>query len=138
MTQPWTGAYSQNLATLILEEREHVMARVSRTICDRHQQQGQEVPATARTFVIDGFKDNIDLCDECYESQVVPFLDFLRGLRSTPAAKRQAGSQRRARSKKVVIDNAAVRAWAAENGIEVSPRGRLRQQVIDQYLAGLT
>ena len=113
------------------------MARVSMTICDRHQQQGQEVPAKARTFVIDGFKESVDLCDECYERQVVPFLDFLRGLRPATASRRQASSQRRRRprSKKPTADSSAVRAWAVENGIEVSPRGRLRQEVIDQYLA---
>ena len=127
-----------NVATLLVEEREQGMARVSMTICDRHQQQGQEVPATARTFVIDGFKESVDLCDECYERQVVPFLDFLRGLHPAPASRRQANSQRRRpRSKKPTADSSDVRAWAVKNGIEVSPRGRLRQEVIDQYLAAL-
>lgn len=32
-------------------------------------------------------------------------------------------------------DAKAVRAWAAANGIEVSPKGKLPQDVIDQYLA---
>ena len=114
------------------------MAQVSMTICDRHQQQGREVPATERTFVIDGFKEKADLCDECYEDKVVPFLDFLRGLHPARASKRQAGSRRPARSKKDTVDPSAVRAWAAENDIDVSPRGRIRQEVIDQYLAART
>lgn len=33
------------------------------------------------------------------------------------------------------VDNATVRAWAAENGHEVSDRGRLPKKVIDAYLA---
>jgi len=114
------------------------MAQVSRTICDRHKLQGQEVPATARTFVIDGVKEKVDLCDECYEDEVVPFLRFLRSLRPGAASKRQAGSRRRARPTKNTVETSAVRAWAAQNGIEVSPRGRVRQEVIDRYLAAST
>lgn len=34
-----------------------------------------------------------------------------------------------------LIDNAAVRAWAASNGIRVSGRGRISRAVIDQYRA---
>lgn len=33
------------------------------------------------------------------------------------------------------VDFAAVRAWAAEHGIEVSSRGRVAQDVIDAYTA---
>jgi hypothetical protein len=33
------------------------------------------------------------------------------------------------------VDLAAVRAWAADNGIVVSPRGRVARAVVDQYLA---
>ena len=32
-------------------------------------------------------------------------------------------------------DPKAVRAWAAENGIEVSPKGKLPASVVEQYLA---
>lgn len=34
-----------------------------------------------------------------------------------------------------VLDNAAVRAWAAANDIEVSPRGKIPQRVIEAFLA---
>ena len=33
------------------------------------------------------------------------------------------------------VDNRAVRAWAASNGIELSTRGRIPAHVIDQYRA---
>ncbi len=33
------------------------------------------------------------------------------------------------------VDNAAVRAWAAANGLTVSPRGRIRDEVIQAYRA---
>ncbi|WP_337060948.1 histone-like nucleoid-structuring protein Lsr2 [Kineococcus sp. G2] len=31
------------------------------------------------------------------------------------------------------VDGTAVRAWARENGIEVSDRGRIRSEVVEQY-----
>jgi hypothetical protein len=33
------------------------------------------------------------------------------------------------------IDPKAVRQWAAENGVEVSPRGRINAKVLEQYRA---
>jgi amphi-Trp domain-containing protein len=33
------------------------------------------------------------------------------------------------------IDTAAVRAWAAANGLEVSPRGRIKDEVLEAYRA---
>jgi len=33
------------------------------------------------------------------------------------------------------VDNAAVRAWAAANGVTVSPRGRIKDEVIQAYRA---
>lgn len=33
------------------------------------------------------------------------------------------------------VDNAAVRAWAAANGLAVSPRGRIKDEVIEAYRA---
>jgi hypothetical protein len=48
------------------------------------------------------------------------------GRRSTRPRSTPAGSG---------VDLAAVRAWAAEQGIEVSARGRVAQSVIDAYQA---
>lgn len=39
------------------------------------------------------------------------------------------------RATKPAVDYAAVRAWAADQGIEVHPHGRPRREVIDAYLA---
>ena len=33
------------------------------------------------------------------------------------------------------VDNAAVRAWAAAYGVTVSPRGRIKDEVIEAYRA---
>jgi hypothetical protein len=53
------------------------------------------------------------------------------------------GAARRVRGRKPVVkthvatgvDNKAVRAWAASNGIELSTRGRIAADVIEQYRA---
>ena len=53
------------------------------------------------------------------------------------------GSARRVGGRKVVtkthvptgVDNRAVRAWASSNGIELSTRGRIPGDVIEQYRA---
>jgi hypothetical protein len=33
------------------------------------------------------------------------------------------------------VDTAAVRAWAAANGLSVSPRGRIKDEVLQAYRA---
>ncbi|GAB3785202.1 Lsr2 family DNA-binding protein [Nocardioides ungokensis] len=109
------------------------MAQVTMTICDRHHQQGAEVPGTSRRFVIDGFKATTDLCDECYETEAGPLLSFLRTMTGTTAPKRTTTSgKRRPKSK---LDSSTVRAWAVENGIDVSPRGRISQDLLERYRA---
>ena len=46
-----------------------------------------------------------------------------------------SGASRTRRRTSGDVDPATVRVWAAENGIEVSPRGRISAQVIEQYQA---
>ncbi len=50
---------------------------------------------------------------------------------------RSAGPPARARRAKSdsAVDPKAVRAWAEANGVEVSPRGRVKADVVEQYRA---
>jgi hypothetical protein len=89
-------------------------------------------PATTTvTFGLDGRLYTIDLNDE-HAAQ-------LRGLLSRYAATgRRVGTRRSgtaAAAKARDFDPAAVRAWAASNGIKVSPRGRISAEVVEQYHA---
>jgi hypothetical protein len=52
---------------------------------------------------------------------------------SSRAAKRPAGGSRVKPDSEV--DPKAVRAWAEANGVEVSPRGRVKADVVEQYRA---
>ena len=52
------------------------------------------------------------------------------------SARRAGGSKRGKRAaSKSTVDTKAVRAWAASNGIELSPRGRLPKDVVEQFHA---
>ncbi len=66
----------------------------------------------------------------------------LRGLfnRYISAARKVSGGRRRstagpAKAEFTVVDPAAVRAWAKSNGVEVSPRGRIKAGVLEAYRA---
>ncbi len=65
--------------------------------------------------------------------------DFEKALRPYLEAGRKVEGQRRrtsaASTKKHAFDPAAVRAWAAGQGIEVSPRGRIKAEVVEKYRA---
>lgn len=80
----------------------------------RYTWQGQD-------FEIDPSKRNADECSEVMK----PYLAASRAVRS--------GSSRG--GKKGAVDMRAVRAWAQENGVEVSPRACISSEVIEQYQA---
>ena len=65
--------------------------------------------------------------------------DFENALRPYLQAGREIEGQRRrttaSSTKERGFDPAAVRAWAAGQGIEVSPRGRIKAEVVEKYRA---
>lgn len=88
------------------------------------------------TFSFDGRSFEIDLSKKsrtALEKALKPYIDAGRtvGSRSTRSAATSRGRGRRSGS----VDLAAVRAWAAENGIAVSDRGRISASVLEQYQA---
>jgi hypothetical protein len=93
-----------------------------------------ETPAdTTVSFGLDGRSYEIDLAD----SNATEFRDALSKYVS---AGRKSGSTSKARAAvrhKTTdsIDPAAVRAWAKSQGIDVSPRGRIRSDVVEQFRA---
>jgi len=84
-------------------------------------------------FAVDGRTYEIDLSTEHAEGLRHSLAQFV-------AVARRAGridaSSRRGQSRHERphgADSSAVRAWAVENGVPVSPRGRVPQAVVDQY-----
>jgi hypothetical protein len=80
-------------------------------------------------FALDGAAYEIDLSDSNAQK--------LRGALERYVSKARKVSGKRSTSRKASspIDNTAVRAWAEANGIEVSKRGRISQDVVSQFRA---
>jgi Lsr2 len=80
-------------------------------------------------FGIDGTTYAIDLSDSNAQK--------LRGALDGYVSKARKVSGKRSTSRSAVspIDSKAIRAWAASNGIELSKRGRIPQDVVSQFRA---
>ncbi|QEQ94080.1 Lsr2-like DNA bridging protein [Streptomyces phage Saftant] len=87
---------------------------------------------TARTvtFAVDGTSYEIELNKKNEAKLMKAMAPWVNAARKVSATR----STRRRRAAKPV-DNAAVRQWAAENGVEVSATGRVPKAVIAQYEA---
>ena len=85
------------------------------------------------SFAIDGRSYEIDLSTEHADDLRHSLARFVAAAR--PAGRVNASSRRgQSRHRRPQgADSSAVRAWARENGIPVSPRGRVPQAVVDRY-----
>jgi len=85
------------------------------------------------SFAVDGRSYEIDLSTEHANALRDNLASFVaaarRAGRVEPSSRRGQGRPGRPPG----ADSSAVRAWAAENGVPVSPRGRVPQAVVDQY-----
>lgn len=94
---------------------------------------GSEATETLR-FALDGSEYEIDLAGQN--------ADELRGLlaRFVDAGRKTGGTKHAPAVRRLApaADTKAVRAWAAETGIEVNSRGRIKEGVVQRYLASLS
>ncbi len=81
-----------------------------------------------REFVIDLGKKN----RSAFEKALAPYIGAARTAKLAGKRKPPTSNRRRATG---ATDVAAVRAWAADNGIEVSSRGRISAEVLQRYSA---
>jgi hypothetical protein len=82
-------------------------------------------------FAFEGLNYEIDLSKSntrAFEKAMAPYVGHARKARS-------ARGRRTARSANNGRDAAAIRAWATENGYEVSTRGRVPAPVVEAYNA---
>lgn len=97
---------------------------------------GGEARETVR-FGLDGHSYDIDLSTKNankLRSVLSPYLENATRLpgRATSVGRRRAAVQ----PPGPVPDreqNKAIRAWALRKGLDVAPRGRIRQEIVDQY-----
>lgn len=95
-------------------------------------------PATATIEFTFGGKDYaIDLSEQHadeFNKALAPYIEHARRARRAPANKRKSrSSSEAARVKRQ--KNAEIRAWALENGVTVSKRGQLGQDIVAAYEA---
>jgi hypothetical protein len=82
-------------------------------------------------FALDGREYEIDLSEKNAKALRKTFEPWASSARRT----RGGGRPRTTTRMETSVDTAAVRAWAASNGIEISARGRLPKDVVEQYRA---
>ncbi|MFI7484076.1 Lsr2 family protein [Kocuria sp. M1R5S2] len=85
------------------------------------------------TFVLDGKDYEIDLSTTNAEKLREALRPFMEVGRKTTRGAGARGARSRASGSNP--DTAKIRAWAKENGYEVSDRGRIHQTVKDAYYA---
>ena len=88
------------------------------------------------SFSLDGTAYEIDVNDANASAIREAFAPFIAAGRKVSAASRgpRAASRRRSSSSSS-SETAAIRAWAKDNGHEVSERGRIPASIIDAYNA---
>lgn len=101
------------------------MARATRVvvICDMH---GMQIEATGSfEFTVDGERHHLDLCDD----HLVEVREAMRPWIRASVESRDGTAAARRNS------TAAIRAWAAENGVKLPARGRIPRAVHEAYRA---
>ncbi len=93
---------------------------------------GSEAAETV-TFALDGQPYEIDLSAEHAQALRGCVHEFIAAARRTGGLNDRSKSGRRSHSRRSHVDASAVRAWANENGVHVSHRGRIPADVAVQY-----
>jgi nucleoid-associated protein Lsr2 len=94
---------------------------------------GEPADTTVR-FALDKTEYEIDLSNDNASELRGAFARYVAAGRKTAPRGGRPGAQPEKRAYSG-YDPAAVRAWAAGQGIKVSPRGRIRADVVEQYRA---
>lgn len=85
--------------------------------------------ASTVTFSLDGKSYEIDLNDKNKDKLAKALDPYISAGRSTGGSRRSSGGSRSGGR----TDLAAIRAWAKDNGHDVSERGRIPASVIEAY-----
>jgi hypothetical protein len=98
---------------------------------------GGEAHETVK-FALDGHSYEIDLSSKNaskLRTALAPYLDSAKrtSIRTATSSGRVAGARPRAGAVGDREQNQAIRAWAQRRGLEVAPRGRIKQDVVEAY-----
>ena len=90
------------------------------------------------TFSFEGVSYEIDLSEaniELLEIALQPFIDAARISGGSRRGRSRSRAQAKSNGSGDDVDPKTVREWAKSNGIEISPRGRIRADVVAQFRA---
>jgi hypothetical protein len=104
----------------------------SRTIVELTDDVDGKPAAETLRFGLDGREYEIDLSEKNAKALRKVFEPWAASARRVSGHRTARGTATRVETG---VDNAAVRAWAASHGIELSARGRLPKDVIERYRA---
>jgi hypothetical protein len=96
---------------------------------------GSEAQETVK-FGLDGYAYEIDLSTKNatkLRKELAPYVNSGSRVSARTGVRRGGASRSRGAAPAEREQNQAIRAWAQRKGIAVAPRGRIRQEVIDQY-----
>ncbi len=79
------------------------------------------------TFSLDGTNYEIDLSDTNVENLTTALEPFINAARKIGRGRSQSGTSKK------TSDLAAVRSWARDQGMQVSSRGRVSQEILTAY-----
>lgn len=106
--------------------------KIIRTLVDDLTGEGTEDIST-HTILIDGAGVELDLTDGNYDELLTLLKPYLQAKNARRIRGSVAGKKRSRKSPSQRGDAAAIRAWASENGYEVSSRGRVPAPVLKAY-----
>ena len=92
-----------------------------------------EAADTTVKFALDGTDYELDLSNKNAGEMRETFAKYVNAARKVSGGGRRGG--RASKPAFAEVDPAAVRAWAAAQGVAVSPRGRISKGVIEKYRA---
>jgi hypothetical protein len=108
------------------------MARRLIVICDLCEQE----PASEHAFGLDESGWKMDLCDECAGTLRAAMDRWIRLATRTKGPKRRPGTNPAVeRARTDPEDRAAIRRWAADEGIEVRQNGQIPREVWQRWQA---
>jgi hypothetical protein len=86
-------------------------------------------------FSMDGTDYEIDLSKENAENLRAAVAPFAGAARVVGGRTRRGARERGTPQPTLGPDARSVRAWAQENGYQMSPRGRISREIVEAYLA---
>jgi hypothetical protein len=88
------------------------------------------------TFALDGQTYEIDLSSKNaakLRNALAPYLDSAKRITRTGPSAGRTGGRPRGGAVGDREQNQAIRAWAQRKGLDVAPRGRIKQEVVEMY-----